>query len=94
MIFEIVPVVPSKETREVIAPYLADTLKTRVLLPDGEYVRLHEARHLAHLRNGHRLNVQEFLIDFTEGRENLDSVLRVPAFRKLHLLHSSASESA
>ncbi|HXA78467.1 MAG TPA: polyphosphate kinase 1 [Candidatus Acidoferrales bacterium] len=79
---------------EVIAPYLADTLKTRVLQPDGEYVRLHEARHLAHLRNGHRFNVQEFLIDFTEGRENLDSVLRAPAFRKLRLLHSSASESA
>jgi polyphosphate kinase len=78
---------------EVIAPYLGDTLKTRVLMPDGEYVRLHEARRLAHLRNGHRFNVQEFLIEFTEGRQNLDSVPPVPAFLKLRP-HSSPTESS
>jgi polyphosphate kinase len=78
---------------EVIAPNLADTLKTRVLMPDGEYVRLHEARRLAHLRNGHRFNVQEFLIEFTEGRQNLSSVPPVPAFPKLRP-HSSTTESA
>jgi len=79
---------------EVIAPYLADTLKTRLLLPDGEYVRLHEARRLAHLRNGHRFNVQEFLIEFTEGRQSLDSVPPVPSFLKLRPPHSSATESS
>jgi len=63
---------------EVIAPYLADNLKTRILMPDGEYVRLHESRRLAHLRNGHRFNVQEFLIDVTEGRETLDAIPAVP----------------
>ncbi len=31
-------------------------------------------RKLAHLRNGHRFNVQEFLIDFAEGRQSLESV--------------------
>ena len=59
---------------EVISPYLADNLKTRILMPDGEYVRLHESRRLAHLRNGHRFNVQEFLIDVTEGRQTLSAV--------------------
>ena len=33
-------------------------------MPTGEYVRPHEARKLAHSRNGFRFNVQEFLIDF------------------------------
>src|SRR5271155_3640403 len=76
------PVLCNQIFTEVIAPYLADTLKTRILLPDGEYVRLHQANRLAHLRNGHRFNVQEFLIEFTEGRETLASVPPVPAFLK------------
>ncbi len=88
------PVLCNQIFTEVIAPYLADTLKTRVLMPDGEYIRLHEARRLAHLRNGHRFNVQEFLIDLTEGRQNLDSVPPVPSFLKFRPPHSSATESA
>jgi polyphosphate kinase len=87
------PVLCNQIFTEVIAPYLADTLKTRVLMPDGEYVRLHEGRRLAHLRNGHRFNVQEFLIDFIEGRESLDSVPAVQTLVKLRPLHSSAAKS-
>ncbi|HXQ24768.1 MAG TPA: polyphosphate kinase 1 [Candidatus Acidoferrales bacterium] len=67
---------------EIIAPYLADTQKTRMLLPSGDYVRLHEARQLARVRNGHRFNVQEFLIDFTEGRQGLDAIPPMPAYIK------------
>ena len=59
---------------EVITPYLSDTLKTRVLLPSGEYVRMQHDRRMAALRNGHRFNAQEFLIDFVEGRLGLDSI--------------------
>ena len=88
------PVLCDQIFTEVVAPYLADTLKTRVLMPDGEYVRLHGARRLAHLRNGHRFNVQEFLIEFTEGRQNLDSVPPVPSFLKFRPPHSSITESA
>lgn len=88
------PVLCNQIFTEVIAPYLADTLKTRVLMPDGEYVRLHEARRLAHLRNGHRFNAQEFLIEFTEARQNLDSVPALPSFLKLGPSHSSVSENA
>lgn len=69
---------------EVVAPYLADTQKTRILLPAGEYVRLNAARgSLSRLRNGHRFNAQEFLIDFVEGRLGLDSVPPLPDFMNL-----------
>jgi polyphosphate kinase len=88
------PVLCNQLFTEVIGPYLADTLKTRMLLPDGEYVRLHEARRFAGLRNSHRFNAQEFLIDFTEGRLNLDSVPPVPAFlSRLRPPHSAAESS-
>ena len=88
------PVLCNQIFTEVIAPYLADTLKTRILLPDGEYVRLHQANRLAHLRNGHRFNVQEFLIGFTEGRETLAAVPPVPAFLKFRPAEPSQMESS
>ncbi|MFZ0786553.1 MAG: hypothetical protein WAM67_12225, partial [Candidatus Acidiferrales bacterium] len=65
---------------EVVAPYLADTQKTRLLLPSGEYIRWHESPKLAHSKNGFRFNVQEFFIDFAEGREGLQSVPAAPSF--------------
>ena len=37
-------------------------------------------RKLAHLRNGHRFNAQEFLIEFTEGRQSL-LTFRPPFFK-------------
>jgi len=79
---------------EVVAPYLADTLKTRILLPAGEYARLHASRELAHLRNGHPFNAQEFLIGLIEGRQNLDSVPRLPAFLKLRPPRAPSAQSA
>src|SRR6202451_3294094 len=79
---------------QVIAPYLADTEKTRILLPDGDYVRGHKAGQFSPSRNGFRFNVQEFLIEFTEGRQNLDSVPPVPSFLKFRPPHSSITESA
>ena len=88
------PVLCNQLFNEVIGPYLADTLKTRMLLPDGEYVRLHETRRFAGLRNGHRFNAQEFLIEFAEGRLNLDSVPPAPAFpSRLRPPHSAAESS-
>ena len=49
----------------VLAPYLADTEKARILRPDGTYVRAHKAG-LNHRRNGTRFSVQEFLMDLSE----------------------------
>lgn len=59
---------------QVVAPYLADTVKTRVLMANGEYRRLNDSRRLGHLRNGRRFNAQEFLIDLAEGHQSLSSV--------------------
>ena len=67
---------------EVVAPYLADTQKTRILLASGEYVRWHESAKLAPSRNGFRFNVQQFFIDFAEGREGLQSIPAPPPFLK------------
>jgi len=78
---------------EVVAPYLADTQKTRLLLPTGEYVRWHESTKLAHSKNGFRFNVQEFFIDFAEGREGLQSVPAAPQFLKPASPDSAAEPS-
>jgi polyphosphate kinase len=56
---------------EVIEPYLADTEKARILQPDGNYTRAHASR------NGkapYPFSVQDFLIGFAEGRENVGDV--------------------
>ncbi len=76
---------------EVVAPYLADTLKTRILMPTGEYVRLRAARQLVHLRNSHHFNAQEFLIDFAEGRRNAESLPALPAFLRVRPRHATST---
>jgi polyphosphate kinase len=78
---------------EVVTPYLADTQKTRLLLPTGEYVRWHESAKLAHSRNGFRFNVQQFFIDFAEGREGLQSVPAPPLFLKPPTLDPAVESS-
>jgi polyphosphate kinase len=70
---------------EVIAPYMADTQKTRILLPSGEYVRSSAAGALSHSRNGFHFNAQEFLIDFVQSRENLPPLPPLPRFLNLRL---------
>lgn len=49
--------------REVVAPYLADTEKTRILMPDGKYLRVRDAGGPRYSQNGWHFNVQQFLID-------------------------------
>ena len=68
--------------REVIEPYLADTEKTRLLMPDGKYVRAGRAASMKASRNGFHFNVQEFLISLAEGREGLAEVPRPTGFAK------------
>src|SRR6202453_2887612 len=76
---------------EVIAPYLADTEKTRILLADGRYVRSGAPAAAAHARNGFRTIAPEFLIGFAEGRETIREVPRPPSFLKLALRDKSVS---
>jgi polyphosphate kinase len=78
---------------EVIQPYLADTQKTRVLLPNGEYAHARDAHKLLGIRNGFHFNVQEFLIGFAEGREEIRSVPPAPRSMKLSSPRAPAPKS-
>ena len=53
----------------VLAPYLADTEKARLLQSDGTYVRAHKTRGTHGSRNGTRFSVQRFLMGLSEEQE-------------------------
>jgi polyphosphate kinase len=67
----------------VLAPYFADTEKTRFLCQDGIYARASRIRAASPARNGTRFNVQEFLIGAAEGREEHGGSNHVSRFLKL-----------
>jgi hypothetical protein len=69
---------------QVVAPYLADTQKSRFLMPSGEYVRGREARAVSGARNGLQFNAQEFLIDFVEGNKEAKALPALPRYLKAH----------
>ena len=59
------PIMCQRLLDEILAAYLADTEKSRILLPDSNYIRAYDApgRHSKTL-----FNAQEFLIQVAEGR--------------------------
>jgi hypothetical protein len=63
------PVLSGKVCNMILGPCLADTEKTRILLPNGSYVRTHDTHKLHRLKRSVRFSAQEFLIDQAEGRE-------------------------
>jgi polyphosphate kinase len=67
---------------QVISPYLADTEKTRILLPSGDYVRSRKVGEFSASRNGFRFNAQEFLIGFSEAHD-AQAFPPLPRFVKL-----------
>jgi hypothetical protein len=79
---------------EVIEPYFADTQKTRILLPSGEYVHARDAHKLLGIRNVFHFNVHEFLIGFAEGRKEIRSVPPLPRSMKLSSPRAVAPKSA
>ncbi len=87
------PVLCSQVFTQVISPYLADTEKTRVLLPSGDYVRGHKAGQFSASRNGFRFNAQEFLIGFTESRENEQACPILPTYVKLRAVPKGARKT-
>jgi polyphosphate kinase len=87
------PVLCSQVFTQVISPYLADTEKTRVLLPSGDYVRGHKAGQFSASRNGFRFNAQEFLIGFTESRENEQACPILPTYVKLRAVPKGARKA-
>jgi len=87
------PALCSQVFTQVISPYLADTEKTRVLLPSGDYVRGHKAGQFSASRNGFRFNAQEFLIGFTEARENEQVWPLLPPYFKLPTVPQGATKT-
>jgi polyphosphate kinase len=67
----------------VLAPYFADTEKTRFLLPDGAYARASKFTVASQASNGTRFNVQEFLIGVAEGRQEHAMHTHLDRFLKL-----------
>jgi len=66
--------------QEVIAPYMADTEKTRLLAQDGLYVHTRETTKAA--RNGSRFNAQEFLLSAAQASEAARPSAPLPPFLK------------
>jgi polyphosphate kinase len=86
------PTLCNQVITEVVAPYLADTEKTRILLEDGNYVRATDPRATKYVESGFHFNAQEFLVGFAEGREGLDDVPTNLRFLKLPAAMKSAAK--
>jgi polyphosphate kinase len=84
----------NKILTEVIAPYLADTQKTRILLPSGEYVRSRDAGRHSPARNGFHFNAQEFLIELAQTPQSSKAIPPLPAFLKGSISRAAVAEPA
>jgi polyphosphate kinase len=67
------PLLRDRIRHEILAAYLADNVKARILQRDGNYVR-EDAK-----SKGAPFNSQEFLIDCAEGKRNLSAIPVAPA---------------
>jgi polyphosphate kinase len=77
---------------DVIAPYMADTEKARVLLPDGNYVRSRDAQ--KHSRNAFPFNAQEFLLNFRQDSSVIPAAPALPSFLKNRQQKRAAEQPA
>ncbi len=77
------PALCEQVLREVVAPYVADTEKTRYLLPDGRYVRAERAGASGRSRNGFRFNAQEYLLGFAQAGAAPAPIAGMPSLFKL-----------
>jgi polyphosphate kinase len=66
------PLLCQRIQREILEPYLADTVKARILRRDGEYVRAWQASGKRKPVPG--FNAQEFLVGLAEGKQNLNAI--------------------
>jgi polyphosphate kinase len=77
------PVMCRQVCETVLAPYFADTEKTRFLMPDGSYAKASKIRATSESMNGTRFNVQESLIAAAEGHEQSGKNAHLARFLKL-----------
>jgi polyphosphate kinase len=77
---------------EILAAYLADTVKARVLMPDGSYLRVESLKSLPRgtpewlPSPKARFNAQEFLMGVAEGRQAVD---HIPTRKRVRSLRRS-----
>ncbi|HYL14691.1 MAG TPA: polyphosphate kinase 1 [Terriglobales bacterium] len=70
--------------REILDVYLADSVKARVLQPDGSYVRASQSRGLRRrVRTSAGFNAQEFLIGLAEGKRTMDEIPALRSSRRM-----------
>ena len=71
------PLLRDRVVHEILAAYLADSVKARFLQPDGRYLRAWQSPHgrtKRPPRGAAAFNAQEFLLGLAEGKETLDSI--------------------
>ena len=88
------PALCDQVLREVVAPYIADTEKTRYLLADGNYVRARDAGAASRTRNGFRFNAQEYLLGFAQGAAPVPAIPGLAAMYRLGSSKKSTEDSA
>jgi polyphosphate kinase len=62
------PALRERVFSEILQSYLRDNDKSRLLRPDGNYTRLHQASPHKLSRNGTRFSAQTFFVDLAEGK--------------------------
>jgi polyphosphate kinase len=77
------PALCQKVCSTILAPYLADTVKARLLSSDGIYTRAHKAGSISRSRNGTRFSVQEFLMGLSEEQEGAEEACGLPHLAKV-----------
>ncbi|HXW93982.1 MAG TPA: polyphosphate kinase 1 [Terriglobales bacterium] len=75
---------------EILQNYLADKDKTRILRPDGSYVRPYRADGSRVSRNGHRFSAQDSFIDMAQEKPEMSSTPGLNFFGDRRNIESAA----
>jgi polyphosphate kinase len=67
------PLLRDRIRHEILAAYLADTAKSRVLTRDGSYIRAWQAAG-KHKPPATGFNAQEFLVTLAEGKQTIQAI--------------------
>ncbi|MCU1297687.1 MAG: Polyphosphate kinase [Acidobacteriaceae bacterium] len=73
------PLLRERVRREILDAYLADNVKTRILLKDGAYKYSWLAQGKRKPVGGKAFSAQDFLIALAEGKQSLDAIPALPA---------------
>ena len=76
------PVLKERLRIEILGAYLADTVKARLLRPDGSYVRAGRAAGTRGTKTAPAFNAQEFLVELAEGKRLIQSIPPTKDMRK------------